>query len=231
MEFSLNARNPTRLGNRDAVHAPQGVYRCLGADAWLTLSVTSDAEWKGLCQVLDRPELVEDARFATLEGRHANHDALDSLIGDWAATQEHNAAAAHLQSCGVPAGPVLTGKELLLDPHLKARGFFQRFTHPEESGIGTRIYHGLPFQLSEAPFSIRQPGPGLGEHNAYVLGGLLGMPDAEIQELFDEGVIGNAPRAGSSRNRTPGQTPLDTLKDKGLIEDYDPDYRAILGLP
>jgi crotonobetainyl-CoA:carnitine CoA-transferase CaiB-like acyl-CoA transferase len=103
-----------------------------------------------------------------------------------------------LQTAGVRAGAVLTGAEMLADPHLNARGYYE----PIENARGARqTLRIAPYQLSETPTSIRWPAPLLGEHTEQVLRDLLGLSEAEIAKLAAEGVTKNAPQGRRGRAR------------------------------
>ena len=95
-----------------------------------------------------------------------------------------------MQAAGVTAGPDLTPPELLTDPHLEERGFFETITH---APVGTHRYPGMFYKMSKTPGQVRRPPPTLGEHNEYVLGELLGIPKDEIAQLAEERVIGTRP--------------------------------------
>jgi crotonobetainyl-CoA:carnitine CoA-transferase CaiB-like acyl-CoA transferase len=82
--------------------------------------------------------------------------------------------------------PVLDGASLAQDPHLRERSALEKVEHPV---IGSRFALAPPWRLSDTPAAIRRPSPCLGEHNSYVLGQLLGMPDEEIEELVRDGVV------------------------------------------
>ncbi|MDP2952234.1 MAG: CoA transferase, partial [Chloroflexota bacterium] len=186
MEYQMNKRTPPRLGNRDRAMAPHGCYRCQGEDSWIAIAVRNDEEWKALCQVMGKPELADDERFADVLSRHQNHDELDSIIEEWTKGHDHNAAMHLLQKAGVPAGALLNAREVLYDPQLNDRGYFEKITHPE---AGDLTLVGMAWKLSKSPGSIRKPAPCLGEHNHYVLGELLGMSEEGIEELEKERVI------------------------------------------
>jgi len=97
-----------------------------------------------------------------------------------------------LQKVGVRAGAVLNVAELVKDPHLRARGYFEKVAHPE---VGTHDHPGVSWKMSKTPGSIRTCAPLYAEHNDYVLRQLLGLSDEEIAELEQEEVITSVPKA------------------------------------
>jgi crotonobetainyl-CoA:carnitine CoA-transferase CaiB-like acyl-CoA transferase len=193
MEYSMNKRLLPRIGNRHPSMAPHGCYRCKGEDMWVAISVGSNDEWNALCGVIGKPELAEDDRFSDIVSRYNSQGDLDRIIEAWTVEQDHCEAMRILQDAGVPAGAVLTAPELLKDPHLDDRGFFEVVTHPE---AGTFPLRGMLWKLSKTPGSIRRPAPCFGEHNEYVLGELLCISKDEIDRLYEEGVITTVPLEG-----------------------------------
>ncbi len=172
-----------RLGNRHPSHVPHGAFPCTG-NGWLAVAVTGDAEWARLAALLGRPELAGlDAA-----SRRAREDELEALLAAWTRGQDADAAMAALQGIGVAAGVVRWPTELRRDPHLRARGFWQR---AERAFLGPHDLPSAPVRpLGGAPLPIRQPAPTLGQENAAVLGGILGLSAAEIAALEAEGIIG-----------------------------------------
>ncbi|HEX8968742.1 MAG TPA: CoA transferase [Chloroflexota bacterium] len=191
LDYTVNQRIARPQGNRDRTRVPHGVFRCQGDDQWLAIAVSDDAQWAALCRVMCRPELADDERFVTLPARWAHESEIESLVGEWTATQDKHSAMQALQAAGVPAGAVLNGPDLLEDPHLAQRGFYQEVVHPTAGAQRQRTW---PFRLSRTPASIRRPAPRLGEHTHELLGGLLGYSDDEIVELEAAGVTGRSPR-------------------------------------
>ncbi len=124
------------------------------------------------------------------------------------------------------AGAVLNNKELLFDPHLKERNFFEVVDHP---AVGPRPHAGAAFRLSRTPGSIRFRAPLLGEHNELILGSLLGMSREEISRLEEEGVIGTVPLV-TKEGLVPPVMPLEQLLKVGAVIRVEPDYREQLGL-
>ncbi len=186
MDYTMNGRVRERQGNRHPSMAPHGCYRCRGGDRWVTIAIQSDDAWETFCRTIDRPAWLEDDRFSGLLGRYRNQDELDRLVEGWTLQHDHYDVMRILQAAGIPAGPVLEADELVEEPHLHARGFYETVTHPE---MGTHEYIGMNARYSKTPGGIRIPAPCLGEHNRYVLGEILGMSDEEIARLQEAGVI------------------------------------------
>ena len=92
-----------------------------------------------------------------------------------------------LQAAGIASGVARLPIELLRDPQLHARGFIQEV---DRAFIGKHPQPSMPFRESTKPFPIRKSPPTLGEHNREILGGLLGLSDAELDQLAREGIIG-----------------------------------------
>ncbi|MBI4202136.1 MAG: CoA transferase, partial [Chloroflexi bacterium] len=156
LDYQVNGRANRRIGNRHPWRAPQGCYPCKEEDTWCTLSVGDDQEWQALCNMMGKPELAEDPRFATLLERQHHHDTLDETIAKWSITLDKYEMMERLQEAGVPAGAVFTSKDVNLSQHYWARGFLQKLTWPPERGMGTRVLMGRPWQLSKTPLRIRE---------------------------------------------------------------------------
>jgi len=184
---SLRGEAPTQRGNRHTAFAPQGVYRCLGDEQWLAISVRTNREWVALAGVLARPELAD----LSANERYARHDELDAAITAWAQTLDPQAAMAALQSAGIPAGRVLDSDAIHQDPHLAARAFWVELPHPSMDHPWAQP--SSAWRLVEANPSLRRHAPLFGEHNDEVLGGLLGLTHDEITALERDVVIARAP--------------------------------------
>jgi crotonobetainyl-CoA:carnitine CoA-transferase CaiB-like acyl-CoA transferase len=190
VDYSLSGRVAAPIGNRHPYMAPHGVYPCQGDDRWVAIAVGSDDEWRGLCQAIGQPALADDARFATLLRRRQNQQALDDILSAWTRGHDHYEVMHLLQRHGVVAGPVTTAAEIIAEPHLVARGFWDTVGHPE---AGAYRQVSTPWKLSKSPRRATIPAPGLGEHNGYVLGELLGLSAQEIEALEAKGIIGTQP--------------------------------------
>ena len=144
------------------------------------------------CEASGNPLWAEDIRFADALSRWRNQDALDRRIEEWTSEHDHYEVMQLLQKAGVAAGALLNPAELLEDPHLKARDFFEEVDRAE---VGKYPYPRCPIRLSKSPVSTRMPAPCLGEHNEYVLKQLLNMSQEEITRLAEEKIIGTEPVA------------------------------------
>lgn len=235
MEYQMTGRVPCPRGNRSPVAAPQGCYRCKGDDDWLVISISDDEEWASFCKAVGHPEWEDDERFATIIARHRNHDILDALIEDWTRGQDHIEAFHLLQKAGVKAAPVLNGKEMLLDPHLRERHYYDLLEHPTD--LGPRpVARTLIAKFDRMDPKPDRAAPSMGEHNAEVLQGLAGVSDEELADLEARQIIGTAPILDIPPDADLMELlaqllfPLDRMMEQGSIRAVEPDYRRRLGL-
>ena len=220
MDFSANGRSGQRFGNQDTVMSPHGCYPCRGDDRWITIAVATDEEWQAVCRVLGQNGWAADPRFNDSFSRWKNRDELDALIGTVTSTWDAHELMHALQKDGVAAGAVLDSKDLLFDPHLGQRNFYEVVTHHESTGIPPLPYAGRPWKLSKTPAVNSQPAPLMGEHNNLVLSGLLGKSAEEMAELEEAGIIGYGPT-----NPRPVQRPsLDEQVRQGRMQRYEIDF-------
>ncbi|MFD1812164.1 CaiB/BaiF CoA transferase family protein [Rhodococcus gannanensis] len=177
----------TAPGNTDPYAAPSGVYACAGDDEWCVVTVRDDDEWAALCSALDRRDLLEDSRFSTAAQRVAHRAEADALVAAWLRDRDRLEAAATLQAAGVPAGAMVRLPELLTDPHLTARHTYTTIGHD-------LLAADLPATARVAVFGeIDDPparqAPLAGEQSRQICTELLGMEDAEVDELVRSGVL------------------------------------------
>jgi crotonobetainyl-CoA:carnitine CoA-transferase CaiB-like acyl-CoA transferase len=194
------------------------------------ISVRDDDEFGALSRVIGHPEWTLDERFADNASRLKNQDALDELIGEWTRGHDHTEAMHVLQSSGVIAAAVLNPKEVLLDPHLKDRGFFD---YVDTGNCGVRpVPHQLGAKFSAFEMDSVRRAPKLGEHNAEVLSSLLGMGEDEIAELKEKGVIGDTPISAVPLPvmRMFVQFPLTSYQNMGALGGIETDYKEQLGI-
>jgi crotonobetainyl-CoA:carnitine CoA-transferase CaiB-like acyl-CoA transferase len=185
-DWSMNERERPRRGNRHPVYAPQGVYRAAGDDEWVAISVRDDRDWQALGRAMGAPAWHNDPALASAEGRRERHDAIDEHIEAWTSQRSARATEALFQEAGVPAGAVLDFRQLWHDPQLNARGAFREVVHPV---FGVEVRSTSQWERGPLAPPIDRPAPCFGQHNRDVLGGILGLADAEIAQLERDGVI------------------------------------------
>ncbi len=132
-----------------------------------------------------RFEMAEDERLADNPGRVEHQAEVDGAIGEWTSGLTVEEVIAILAEAGVPAGPILSVEEMVKDPQFQARGLFEEV---EAGGKPLKIPAILP-KLSETPGRTEWAGPPVGAHNREILGGVLGLSDADIESLEEKGVV------------------------------------------
>jgi benzylsuccinate CoA-transferase BbsF subunit len=186
LDYVMNGRVLSPAGNSHPTMVPHDNYRCAGEDAWVAIAVRSEDEWRAFCRATDHPEWADDARFTDAYRRRQHRSELDTLITTWTSRRTPYEAMEILQAAGVAAMPVMNLEDQFRDPHLREREIHLESEHPK---VGLEFLHGIPWRLSDTPGRIRRPAPLLGEHNQYVFGELLGLPEVEIQRLVEAGAI------------------------------------------
>jgi len=186
MAHAMNGESLPRIGNRDPLMAPHGLFRCQGEDRWVSIVVANEDEWLRFCQGIGQPALAKDPQFATAAQRKANEDALDTLITEWTTTLTAEEATRRLQAVGVAAFPTVTNKELAEDAHLHSREFFVEQPHPE---VGARRHAGVPWVFSDTPCHVRRPAPCLGQDTDEVMQRVLGYSVEDLAALRSKGVL------------------------------------------
>lgn len=178
-------QDPPRLGNADAHWSPHNVYPCRDG-RWLAIAVTTEAQWRSLVRFLGSPAWTAGERFATMAGRVAGRAEIDAAIAAWSAGQDAAETAGRLQEAGVPATLSQHAGDLMHDPHLIARNFFQPIDHPS---MGYRPVISAPFRFGTDPQPVRRAAPNIAEDNIPVLQRLLGTTEAAYAALEAQGAL------------------------------------------
>ncbi|HME80418.1 MAG TPA: CoA transferase [Mycobacterium sp.] len=186
IEYSMNGIVRPRQGNRQRGYC-QGVYPTSTDDAWVALSVRDDNDWSALVEAMGQPQLLEDDRLATADGRAAAHDLFDQVIAAWTQTQSPSNIVAALRKREIPAEEVITPERMYDVPQLDARGYYEEY---ERAITGRHRYPGWPFRITPGPVRHhRFAPPTLGQHNDEILTG-LGLSRDELATLRRARVIG-----------------------------------------
>ncbi len=194
-------------GNLDWNAVLSGVYPVQGQDEWVAVSAGYTTQADALRRLLDlEPTLAPPA--------------VEEALRAWCAARSGDAAVARLQAAGIAAGRVHNARDLLRDPHLKARGFYESVDLGDD--IGVRALIGRPYAWSGAEVGIRRRAPHYGEDNDAILGTTLGKDSAAILALREAQVVADRPL---SPPRLQSED-LQALVKRGTIKEFDPDYRS-----
>ncbi|WP_033295677.1 CaiB/BaiF CoA transferase family protein [Amycolatopsis jejuensis] len=173
-----------RTGNRNP-SVPGEAFR--SADGvWLMISVGTDRNWQHLAAAVNRRDWADDPGLAHNEGRRQREEELVDGVAAWVRERDAAEIEKVLAEHGVPCGRFFTAADLLGDPHLEHRGAHVTI----ETGDGATVAMPAPVgRFSQAHHPVRHAGPQLGAHNREIYGGLLGVPEARLDELREAGVI------------------------------------------
>jgi benzylsuccinate CoA-transferase BbsF subunit len=186
VEASATGREPPQTGNRSRSHAPHNIFRARGDDRWVAIAVTDDAQWRALASIIGRADLADDATLASAAGRLASLDRVEQAVGAWCAAQSPDEIVPALRAQRIAVAEVAHSRNLIeTDPQLAHRGYWQHVQHPE---IGAVLLNSPPYLIDGERVEL-QPPPLLGQHTREMLGRLLGLSDARLDELNDQGVF------------------------------------------
>ena len=181
---SEGAYQPMRSGSHHPLVCPCGVYK--SAEGHMVLLVLQ-GQWQNLCDAMDMPELATDPRFAEQDLRAKNQEELIPLIETWLQSFDTDAAAwACMEEYRVPSGPVLSPVDTIDHEYYRGRGAIRTVDDPV---VGKLDLPGFPLRFSEQREYTPGAVPDLGEHNAEILGDVLGYEAERISALANAGVL------------------------------------------
>lgn len=168
--------------------SPFGVFEC--ADGYVAVVAVHEKLARGLFRAMGRPELSDDARFATRDSRVANAGLLEDTINQWSRQHSVDAVVAALEAEGVPVAPVRHPEDALIDPRVIDRHEAVSVSHPAYSSAVDLRTAGIPIVFSGADTGFDDVLPiHVGEHNDRILSETLGYPAERIAALREKGVI------------------------------------------
>ena len=175
---------PGRLGNDHPNIAPYQVLPT--SDGSFIVACGNDNLFGKFSQVIGRPELAADARFASNGKRVANRAELTRIISEITAKRSMRHWLDALEGAGVPCGPINNLEQVFAEPQAMARGLRMELPHPTAGKVAlTRS----PMRFSETPVQHEMPPPTLGQHTNEVLRELLGKSEAEVARLRSDGIV------------------------------------------
>lgn len=173
--FSKTGRIKQRVGSASNTASPRNVYRCADG-GYVALSGSTQAVARRIFEIIGRPDMNTDARFATNSDRVKHRDLVDGAISDWFAQRDRDAALAEMRAAGATVGPVYNIADAVADPHFAEREIIVAL---DDDGFGDMPMHNVVPRLSATPGTFRLPAPGLNEHGAELLAELGFSPEFE----------------------------------------------------
>ncbi len=174
-----------RIGNDNAYVAPANVFRTSDGH-WVTFTCATPNIFERFAELVGRPDLMTDPRFAKNAARVTHRGEIDALAAAWVGERPLAEVLDKLNAAGVSVAPIYTNAQVAADPHFLAR---EALASVPDADFGSVKMPGVVPRFSGTPGAIRSTGPALGAHNAEVYGDLLGLSDAEQASLREQGVI------------------------------------------
>jgi crotonobetainyl-CoA:carnitine CoA-transferase CaiB-like acyl-CoA transferase len=174
---------PARVGMRHHYVTPYGPYLA-GDGEYVNLAVASPSDWEIFCRkVVEKPELLKDPRFSTVEGRRKNRAVLEETIENIFLERDHQHWLTQLKKAELPYGEVRGIAQVLAHPQVAAR----KLIREAESPVGKVPVIANAVKMSESPGRYDRI-PGLGQDNEAILGE-LGYDAAAIAQLRADKVV------------------------------------------
>ena len=175
---------PERRGNGGYGGIPSQAFQC--ADRMIFVVVGNNDQYRRFCEVIERPELCTDPRFATGPSRIRNREEMLGILEPIFQTRPAAAWLERFDAAEVPAAPVNDMQGVFENPQIISRNMIQEVAHPE---AGTLKLLGSPLRFSKTKLGVPTPPPGLGQDSAEVLRNWLHVDEAELTALREQGVL------------------------------------------
>jgi succinyl-CoA---D-citramalate CoA-transferase len=184
-EYALAGHVRGRTGAILPFVAPSNTYPTSDGD-YVVIGANADTVFARFAKAIGHPEWAESERYATHNARGENQEELDERISAW--TKEHAAEEVlkTMREASVPAGKLFTAKDMVEDPHYKAR---ENVVTVEDPEMGPFPMQNVVPRLTETPGKVRWTGPALGQHNDEVFGELLKLSEEEQSGLRERGIV------------------------------------------
>jgi crotonobetainyl-CoA:carnitine CoA-transferase CaiB-like acyl-CoA transferase len=178
--------SPGPMGSAHPLNAPYQAFET--KDGWINIGAANQKLWDLFVSILDAPALKADPRFASGRDRMNNLAVCIEALAPYMKTRTTSDWLARLAQAGIPAGPVLSIRDMHTHPQTIARNMVPEVEHPSAGTIKTI---GLPIKHSETPGKVLHAAPLYGQHTREVLAE-AGYSDANIAALIGSGAAAEA---------------------------------------
>jgi len=185
MIYFVEGRLPQRIGNRYESVYPYDSFQA--KDDLVIIAGGNDKLWNLLCNLMERPDLIEHPKYKLNRDRVANNAEVKKIVEEWTSTRNVSDIVDQLLTAGIPAAPIYNIEQVANDPHIG--GDREMFVPTEHPKAGPITLTGSHIKFSDTKTAIRTPAPALGEHNDAILASMLGLSQEEINTLRADKVI------------------------------------------
>lgn len=166
--------------------APSNIYEAKDG-VWMVIAANADNPFKRLFDLMGRPDLANNPKYMTHEGRWEDQVLLDDLIGAWAKQFDSAEITAMLEPAGVPSAPIYSAAEIYNDQYFWERESIIKVNDEE---LGEIPMPGVLPHLHGTPGRVKWTGPAkIGQHNEEVFKNVAGLTDEQIADYQQRGVI------------------------------------------
>ena len=183
INYQLSDVVPKRLGNAHSNMVPYQVFHCREGD--VIVAIGNDKQFRAYCELIDRPELGVDPRFATVAGRNRNREVLIPILEKLMLVRTMSEWISLMEAANVPCGPIYNLQQVFDDPQIRHRQMLQHLPHDSGREVPTIA---SPIRLSQTPVSHEVASPTLGQHTDDVLR-QLGLTGDRIAALRERAII------------------------------------------
>lgn len=175
---------PQPIGNRHPSITPFEAFKA--KDGYIIIAVGNDRLWSDFCNLINRPDLIQDERFVTNPKRTENQKALKAILDTVFPEKTVDEWIAALDNAGIPCGPINTIDRVMNNEQIIARDMIVETDHPTAGKVKMA---GVPIKMSETPGTIERPAPLLGQHTEEILSEVLGISSEEVARLKAQNVL------------------------------------------
>lgn len=182
--YLIGGEPPRRLGNSHPNIVPYDSFPA--RDGWFVMGAANQSQWETLCDMIERPDLKTDPRFASNGLRVQNRIAVVDELNRIFAERDVREWLEKFTVAGLPCAPINSLPQVFADPQTAARNMVLDAPHPT---AGTVRMTGFPYKFSETPAELHAPPPLLGQHTEEILTTVLDYSIEEVSALRDKGAI------------------------------------------